>query len=65
MMRSSSLIKIYLPPIYVLNSVYCLFIISVAGEYLALMGEKLNGAEMIACGLATHYAHSAVKFVGF
>ncbi|KAB1225245.1 3-hydroxyisobutyryl-CoA hydrolase-like protein 1, mitochondrial [Morella rubra] len=29
------------------------------GEYLALTGEKLNGAEMIACGLATHYAHSA------
>ncbi|KAI4295222.1 hypothetical protein MLD38_040540 [Melastoma candidum] len=25
------------------------------GEYLALTGEKLNGAEMIACGLATHY----------
>ncbi|XP_065848141.1 3-hydroxyisobutyryl-CoA hydrolase-like protein 1, mitochondrial [Euphorbia lathyris] len=28
------------------------------GEYLALTGETLNGAEMIACGLATHYAHS-------
>ncbi|KAK6927645.1 Enoyl-CoA hydratase/isomerase domain [Dillenia turbinata] len=26
------------------------------GEYLALTGEKLNGVEMIACGLATHYA---------
>ncbi|OMO61578.1 Crotonase superfamily [Corchorus capsularis] len=25
------------------------------GEYLALTGEKLNGVEMIACGLATHY----------
>ncbi|KAI4316402.1 hypothetical protein L6164_024385 [Bauhinia variegata] len=25
------------------------------GEYLALTGDKLNGAEMIACGLATHY----------
>ncbi|KAL5794932.1 hypothetical protein ACOSP7_003526 [Xanthoceras sorbifolium] len=28
------------------------------GEYLALTGEKLNGAEMIACGLATHYTLS-------
>ncbi|KAJ9171216.1 hypothetical protein P3X46_014609 [Hevea brasiliensis] len=28
------------------------------GEYLALSGEKLNGAEMIACGLATHYSYS-------
>ncbi|KAJ8533888.1 hypothetical protein K7X08_007212 [Anisodus acutangulus] len=26
------------------------------GEYLALTGEKLNGVEMIACGLATHYS---------
>ncbi|KAF3963296.1 hypothetical protein CMV_012293, partial [Castanea mollissima] len=26
-----------------------------AGEYLGLTGEKLNGAEMISCGLATHY----------
>ncbi|KMZ76439.1 3-hydroxyisobutyryl-CoA hydrolase-like protein [Zostera marina] len=25
------------------------------GEYLALTGEKLNGLEMMACGLATHY----------
>lgn len=25
------------------------------GEYLALTGDKLNGVEMIACGLATHY----------
>lgn len=31
------------------------------GEYLALTGEKLNGAEMFACGLATHYAHSSVN----
>ncbi|KAM6587374.1 hypothetical protein CsatA_009979 [Cannabis sativa] len=29
------------------------------GEYLALTGEKLNGAEMVACGLATHYSHSS------
>ncbi|KAL8108806.1 hypothetical protein AgCh_025047 [Apium graveolens] len=25
------------------------------GEYLALTGKKLNGVEMVACGLATHY----------
>ncbi|KAJ7962084.1 3-hydroxyisobutyryl-CoA hydrolase-like protein 1, mitochondrial [Quillaja saponaria] len=28
------------------------------GEYLGLTGAKLNGAEMIACGLATHYSLS-------
>ncbi|KAL6578547.1 hypothetical protein OROMI_008763 [Orobanche minor] len=26
------------------------------GEYLALTGEKINGVEMMACGLATHYS---------
>ncbi|KAL8499354.1 hypothetical protein ACS0TY_022365 [Phlomoides rotata] len=26
------------------------------GEYLALTGEKLSGADMMACGLATHYS---------
>lgn len=31
-----------------------------SGEYLALTGEKLNGVEMIACGLATHYCLNAV-----
>ncbi|KAF3621950.1 3-hydroxyisobutyryl-CoA hydrolase-like protein 1, mitochondrial [Capsicum annuum] len=29
------------------------------GEYLALTGDKMSGAEMISCGLATHYSHSA------
>ncbi|KAE9445447.1 hypothetical protein C3L33_22655, partial [Rhododendron williamsianum] len=29
------------------------------GEYLALTGGKLNGVEMIGCGLATHYSLSA------
>ncbi|XP_052170642.1 3-hydroxyisobutyryl-CoA hydrolase-like protein 1, mitochondrial [Diospyros lotus] len=28
------------------------------GEYLALTGDKLNGVEMIGCGLATHYSIS-------
>jgi hypothetical protein len=26
-----------------------------AGEYLALTGSRLDGAEMLACGLATHF----------
>jgi enoyl-CoA hydratase/carnithine racemase len=25
------------------------------GEYLALTGSRLDGAEMLACGLATHF----------
>ncbi|XP_061364517.1 small ribosomal subunit protein mS47 [Gastrolobium bilobum] len=29
------------------------------GEYLALTGDKLNGVEMIACRLATHYSLNA------
>ncbi|CAN4111818.1 unnamed protein product [Withania somnifera] len=29
------------------------------GEYLALTGDKISGAEMISCGLATNYSHSA------
>ncbi|XP_021692854.2 3-hydroxyisobutyryl-CoA hydrolase-like protein 2, mitochondrial isoform X1 [Hevea brasiliensis] len=29
------------------------------GEYLALTGDKLNGVEMIACGLTTHYSLNA------
>ncbi|CAN0921806.1 3-hydroxyisobutyryl-CoA hydrolase-like protein 1, mitochondrial [Linum grandiflorum] len=31
------------------------------GEYLALTGETLKGAEMLGCGLATHYTHSTVN----
>ncbi|XP_076902900.1 3-hydroxyisobutyryl-CoA hydrolase-like protein 1, mitochondrial [Bidens hawaiensis] len=29
------------------------------GEYLALTGDTLNGVDMVACGLATHYSPSA------
>ncbi|XP_059651596.1 3-hydroxyisobutyryl-CoA hydrolase-like protein 1, mitochondrial [Cornus florida] len=29
------------------------------GEYLALTGEKLIGAELLGCGIATHYSLSA------
>ncbi|XP_070021202.1 putative 3-hydroxyisobutyryl-CoA hydrolase 3 [Nicotiana tabacum] len=28
------------------------------GEYLGLTGAKINGSEMIACGLATHFVYS-------
>ncbi|KAF7813385.1 putative 3-hydroxyisobutyryl-CoA hydrolase 3 [Senna tora] len=31
------------------------------GEYLGLTGAKLNGAEMVACGLASHFVPSKVK----
>ncbi|CAL5340291.1 unnamed protein product [Camellia sinensis] len=34
------------------------------GEYLALTGDKLNGVELISCGLATHYSISAVSSAG-
>ncbi|CAA3029633.1 3-hydroxyisobutyryl- hydrolase 1, mitochondrial [Olea europaea subsp. europaea] len=30
------------------------------GEYLALTGDKLSGAEMMSCGLSTHYSLIAV-----
>ena len=30
------------------------------GEYVALDGARLDGAEMLACGLATHFARSNV-----
>lgn len=39
----------------------CLWTLFFSGEYLALTGEKLNGIEMIACGLATHYTLNAVS----
>ncbi|XP_057548306.1 3-hydroxyisobutyryl-CoA hydrolase-like protein 1, mitochondrial isoform X2 [Amaranthus tricolor] len=32
------------------------------GEYLALTSESISGAEMLACGLATHYSLSTVCF---
>ena len=30
------------------------------GEYVALAGARLDGAEMLACGLATHFVPSHV-----
>ncbi|KAK9750466.1 hypothetical protein RND81_02G199200 [Saponaria officinalis] len=28
------------------------------GEYVALTGDRLNGSELVVCGLATHYIHA-------
>ena len=30
------------------------------GEYVALVGARLDGAEMVMCGLATHFLQSNV-----
>lgn len=30
------------------------------GEYVGLTGARLDGAEMLACGLATHFVPSKV-----
>jgi hypothetical protein len=30
------------------------------GEYVALVGARLDGAEMLKCGLATHFLRSNV-----
>jgi 3-hydroxyisobutyryl-CoA hydrolase len=36
----------------------CLNCMVDAGEYLGLTGTRLNGAEMLSCGLATHFVPS-------
>lgn len=36
------------------------FLYSLAGEYAGLTGARLDGAEMLACGLATHFVPSEV-----
>ena len=36
---------------------------SLAGEYVGLTGARLDGAEMLACGLATHFVLSKVYFL--
>lgn len=33
-----------------------------AGEYVGLTGTRLDGAEMLACGLATHFVPSTVCY---
>jgi hypothetical protein len=38
----------------------CLNCMGDAGEYLGLTGTRLNGAEMLSCGLATHFVPSQV-----
>ena len=40
-----------------------LFLTSVAGEYVGLTGASLDGSEMLACGLATHFVPSVVFFL--
>ncbi|CAI9289437.1 unnamed protein product [Lactuca saligna] len=39
-------------------SFYLSHLLGYLGEFLALTGEKLNGAELVACGIATHYSLS-------
>lgn len=34
-----------------------------AGEYVGLTGARLDGAEMLACGLATHFVLSEVYYL--
>ena len=36
------------------------FVYQCEGEYLGLTGGRLNGNEMLACGLATHFVLSKV-----
>lgn len=33
---------------------------NITGEYLALTGARLNGKELVAAGLATHFVSSEV-----
>lgn len=40
-------------------------IITSAGEFLALSGERLNGKELVAVGMAIHFVPSAVSFFFF
>lgn len=35
--------------------------LSLAGEYVGLTGARLDGAEMLTCGLATHFVQSEVE----
>uniref|UniRef100_M1CFJ1 3-hydroxyisobutyryl-CoA hydrolase n=1 Tax=Solanum tuberosum TaxID=4113 RepID=M1CFJ1_SOLTU len=35
------------------------------GEYAGLTGSRLDGAEMLACGLATHFVSSDVYYLNF
>lgn len=36
---------------------------NIEGEYLGLTGARLDGMEMLACGLATHFVLSKVNFI--
>lgn len=41
--------------------IYWRFIRGTSGEYLVLLGARLDGAEMYASGLATHYVPLEVR----
>lgn len=43
---------------FVIAQISC---ISLSGEYVGLTGARLDGAEMLACGLATHFVTSSVS----
>lgn len=45
----------------ILIPIHVIYVFFIAGEYLALTGDKLDGVEMIACRLATHYTLSEVS----
>lgn len=36
------------------------YLSTLVGEYLGLTGARLDGAEMLVCGLATHFVFSSV-----
>jgi 3-hydroxyisobutyryl-CoA hydrolase len=38
------------------------FLVTYAGEFLALTGARLNGKELVVAGLATHFVPSEVRF---
>ena len=41
-------------------SYFSYFMFSYSGDYVGLTGARLDGAEMLACGLATHFVPSTV-----
>lgn len=45
---------------YFVHEVHLTFFIMFLGEYIGLTGARLNGHEMLACGLATHFVPSMV-----
>lgn len=54
--------KIKMTCMFCLSLKRCFLWITFAGEFLALTGARLNGKELVASGLATHFVPSEVKF---